>query len=303
MVWFVLLWSQPTQAQSAPSASPLEVSLEIETSTALLGEPVYATVRLTNRGREPVMVPRFLDPQLGNLQINVSSQERARFIFVPLFVSDPVQAKRKLNPGEEIAASFPIFYGALGWTFPKSDTYHISAVLRNSAQLPGKRAQSRPMRLTVADDNTGATLMGHTRAAEEAAKFLLWQRGDHLQDGQALLSDFMKRYPDSLLTDYIRVALGHNFSRDFRNYAVGRIRPADCEAALAYLRPVHTERLPALLQVQQRLDEARCLVKQSKTTEAVETMRQAHHVAEGRPEMQLLFQQAARLEPTLSRLP
>lgn len=136
-----------------------------------------------------------------------------------------------------------------------------------------------------------------------AGKFLLWQRGDHLEHGQTLLADVLKAHPDSPVADYARLALGHNLSRDVRNYALGRIRPADCETALTYLRKGRPDRLPALLQVQKHLDETRCLPNLSQATQAAEALKRAKQAGGERPEFRLLFQQAVRLVPALQETP
>lgn len=128
-------------------------------------------------------------------------------------------------PGEEIAAAFPIFYGALGWTFDRPGTYRVTAEYRHPSRAHGEPVRSVPVAVTVAGEaGIGALLMTGTSASEEAGKFLLWQRGDQLQAGQALVSDLFKTYPDSPLADYALLALGRNLSRSFRNYAAGRIR-------------------------------------------------------------------------------
>lgn len=292
-------------AQDRPGSASLELKLEIGKTTLVFGEPVYATVRLINTGQAPVKVSRLLDPQTGGVHIEVASPSRPRFIYLPLFVSDAVETRASaLAPGEEIAAAFPIFYGALGWTFHRPETYGIVAGYGYSSGAQHVLVQSNPVSVAVVDEGgAGSLLMGGTPASEEAGKFLLWQRGDHLEAGQALLTDLLKTFPDSPVADYARLAFGRNLSRSFRNYAVGRIRPADCEAALEYFRKVRTDRLPALLQVQQHLDEARCLTRLSKPDQAEASLKQAKQADGDRPEFRRLFQQAVRLEPALMRAP
>ncbi len=303
-ILLMVLFSPPAFAQDSHSGESLELTLEIDKTTLVLGEPVYASVRLTNRGSAPVQVSKLLDPQLGNVHIIVSSPQRPRVVYLPLFVSDAAHARTTLAPGETVAAAFPIFYGSLGWTFPRPASYRVTAEYRSSGQAAPAPASSRPVSLTIADDGgVGTLLLNGTPASEEAGKFLLWQRGDHLQHGQTLLADVLKTHPDSPVAEYARLALGHNLSRDFRNYAVGRIRPADCETALTYLQKVRADQLPALLQVQAYLDEARCLATLSQATQASEALARAKQAAGERPEFQLLFQQAGRLEPSLQRTP
>lgn len=291
-------------AQDRPGSASLELKLEIGKTTLVLGEPVYATVRLVNTAQAPVEVSRLLDPQTGHVHIEVASPSRPRFIYLPLFSSDAVHARTSLAPGEDITATFPIFYGALGWTFHRPETYGIVAGYRYSIGAQHVLVQSNPVSVTVVDEGgPGSLLMSGAPASEEAGKFLLWQRGDHLEAGQSLLTDLFQTFPDSPVADYARLAFGRNLSRSFRNYAVGRVRPADCESALTYLRQVRTDRLPALLQVQRHLDEARCLARLAKPDEAGEALKQAKQAGGDRPEFRLLFQQAARLEPALKRAP
>jgi hypothetical protein len=300
----LMLLSAHGLAQERPGATSLELKLEVGKSTLVLGEPVYATVRLSNVGAAPVEVAKLLDPQTGDVHIEVASSSRPRFVYLPLFFSDTVQARTSLAQGEEIAAAFPIFYGALGWTFHRPETYGIIAGYRSSRGAHQVRVQSNPVSVTVVDEGgPGSLLMNGTSVGEEAGKFLLWQHGDHLEAGQALLTDLLKTFPGSPVADYTLLAFGRNLSRSFRNYAVGRIRPPDCEAALAYFRKVRSERLPVLLQVQQYLDEARCLARLSKPAQAGEALKRAEQLGGDRPEFRLLFEQAIRLEPALKQTP
>jgi hypothetical protein len=116
-----------------------------------------------------------------------------------------------------------------------------------------------------------------------------------------LLKRLQQQHPDSPVIEYVRLAFGRNLSRAFRNYAIGRIRPIDCEAALPYLQQVRSERIPAYLQIQRHLDEARCLAVLSRPALADVEMRRAQALAGDRPEFRLLLQQAARLEPALQQ--
>lgn len=299
----LLLSSGPGFAQKVSGPAVVEVRLEIEKPGVVLGEPVYATVRLRNVGKMPVDVPTLLDPQTGVIHIEVSSSSRPRFVFLPLFYADTLRARTALAPGDEIAAAFPIFYGALGWTFDRSGDYRVSVEYRTPSAEQVRLVPASPVAVTVADvGEAGALLVTPGSASEEAGKFLLWQRGDQLHAGQALLTDLLRRYPDSPLADYARLAFGRNLSRSFRNYATGKVRPADCEPALNAFQKVRSDRLPALLQIQQRLDEARCYVTLSQPAQAQESIKKAEQVADDRPEFRLLFQQAIRLEPTLDTM-
>jgi hypothetical protein len=56
-----------------------------------------------------------------------------------------------------------------------------------------------------------------------------------------------------------------------------------------------------MLQIQQRLDEARCYSKLSQPVQARESMTRAEQLGADHPEFGLLFQQAVRLEPALGK--
>ncbi len=287
-------------AQEPLGSATLQLTLAIGQSALSLGEPVYAILRLVNVGERSVEVFKLLDPQTGAIQIEVSSSNRPRFVFLPLFYADAVHTRTALAPGEAVVAIVPIFYGALGWTFDRPGTYRVTAEYRPQGTPRKDRIRSPAVSVTVTDEHgVGASLLTGSSAGEEAAKFLLWQRGDQLQAGQALLTGLLTQHSESPLADYALLAFGRNLSRSFRNYAVGKIREADCESALTYFQRIRSDRLSDFLQIQQRLDEARCLIRLSRPAEARASMERAEQLRDGRPEYTLLFQQAIRLEPAL----
>jgi hypothetical protein len=180
----------------------------------------------------------------------------------------------------------------------------VTAGYRDSTRTHNKALRSNGVIVSVADESgLGAFLMNDSSASDEAGKFLLWQRGDHLQAGHTLLTNLLKPFPNSPVADYVLLAFGRNLSRSFRNYAIGRIRQPDCAAALAYFQKVRSDRLPTFLQIQKNLDEARCLIKMSQPNQAGESMNRAEQLGGGRHEFRPLFQQAMRLEPALKQTP
>jgi hypothetical protein len=279
------LVSRDALAQEHPAGASLELTLEVEKTRLALGEPVYVTVRLRNTGATPVEAPKVLDPQTGVVQIEVARTSRPRLVFLPLFYADTIDALKRLSPGEEVAAVFPIFYGGQGWTFREPGTYRTVAI-------------------EITEGNGAVDfLMRDSPAGDEAGKFLLWQRGDHLRDGIADLQNLIDTFPNSPVSEYALLALGRNLSRGFRNYSIGRVRPPDCAAALDYLERVRTERLPTFLQIQNNLDQARCLMRLDQPVPARALVDRAEQLGGDRAEFRLLFQQALRLEPALKHAP
>jgi hypothetical protein len=225
-------------------------------------------------------------------------------VFLPLFYADAGGDRKLLAPGEDIAAVVPIFYGGQGWTFRRPETYSITASYRGSAQRRNESLRSNRVTVAVAPENeAGAFLMNDSPASDEAGKFLLWQRGDHLHAGLGRLTNLLSTFPDSPVADYVLLALGRNLSRSFRNYAIGRVRQPDYAAALEYLQKVRTDRLPTFLQIQKNLDEARCLIGLGRQTQAREFVNRAEQLAGERSEYRPLLQQAVRLQPALKQTP
>ncbi|BCA56458.1 hypothetical protein W02_35980 [Nitrospira sp. KM1] len=297
-----MLFAGHGQAQESTGSASLELRLELQKTALVLGEPAYATIHIKNVGANPAEVNKILDPQTGAVHIELSSAGTPRLSFLPLFYADTVDPRMALEPGEEVAAAFPIFYGALGWSLTRPDTYHVSAWYGGSRKSSNQILRSNMVAVTVSEEGgIGASLMDDGQSSQEAGKFLLWQRGDHLQAGQRLLTDLIAKHPDSPVSDYALLAFGRNLSRDFRNYAAGQVRQADCRSALEYFHRVKADRLPVFLQIQLQLDEARCRIKMDEPSEAGKAFEQAERLSGNRREYSLLFDQAVRLEPGLKQ--
>ena len=271
----------------------VELILETDKARVVLSEPVYLTVRLRNVGTVPVEAAELLDPQTGVVSINVVSPAGTSRGFLPLLYSDVTIPSRRLRPNDEIAAVFPVFFGSLGWTFPQPGKYRLSASYgSNQGEASHKLVSNQLSMVVTSGDEAGSLLIDDSNESFEAGKFLLWQQGDHLKAGLARLQRILATYPESVLADYIRFALGRNFSRSFRDYSRGRVRAPDCHAALSYLEDIKADVLPRYLQILQALAQARCHALQGSQEEAERFLKHAEALGEGRPEFRLVLERA-----------
>ncbi len=248
-------------SQAIHEIESLSLSLETEMNEYDLGEPVYLTVRLSNRGRTPVRVQDSLHPSDGLVHIAVVRPDGSQAGFIPLSIVDIDQQLVELAPGAEIAATFPVFYGGLGWTLRTPGIYSFAA----GYEAPVERAErislrSESLSITVRSDNTeaGEFLMAEGTASDEAGKFLTWNGGDHLTEGIARLQSLIERFPASPVSAHASFALGKSLSDAFMDYSEGRVREPECGRALEYLQQVRVDRVPGYLKIQTGLAQARC---------------------------------------------
>ena len=208
-----------------------------------------------------------------------------------------------MDPGAALTETFPIFYGGQGWTFDAVGTYELTARYRLDGGNEVRHVVSEPVRITVIDGGPASRLLLESvKDTREAGRFLLWQAGDHLRRGTALLKELIERHPNTQLAEYAELAFAESLSRDFRDYSIGRVRQADCDRALERFGKVREDVPPAYLRVQKQLSEARCLIKTGRQQEAAQRVSTAKKLAASRPDMRRLFDAASMLEPTMKTL-
>jgi hypothetical protein len=280
-------------------AETLDLRVGLERDTALVGEPVYLTLRLTNTGPREISVIGSLDPSDGGIDILVTPSDGKPAIFVPLSETDnDVGLFKTLRPGETIGAVVPVFFGANGWTFSVPGRYRIEAHYHTPAddgRMMETASAPLDLRVEATPDGSGAFLIGKGEAhAVDAGKFLLWQAGDHLTEGQAHLRATLERWPGSPLSHAIHSAFGNSYGKRFANYLEKAVRPPDCRRAMDHLQRVSDDRIPEFLRVQNAITRARCAVLEGEPGAAAEHTAALKQLMGDRPEYRQLV---LRLEP------
>jgi hypothetical protein len=275
----MLAASSPSRAQDAQS--PLRITLDTGKRDFELGEPVYATVTVTNAGSVPTAVFPNLYPEVGVVGIEIAFAGEAPEPFVPLAVDDVETTTQELAPGASLSVVFPIFYGAKGWTFARPGAYTLHATY---AHARTGSALSEPVTIQVRPGTgAGSFLLAEGPAGDEAGRFLLWQAGDHLRRGIARLETLIERYPDSVPADHARLALGKSLSEAFRDYSIDRVRPPDYARALELVGPIEVARLAPYPTLQVDLIEARAYSGLGQDDRATAAARRAVEAVRARP--------------------
>jgi hypothetical protein len=218
---------------------PLTNEIEFKIKTGMeeyrLGEPVIVYMELINSGSEPVEVLKKLEPEVGIVKFFIKKQNEET-IFRPYMVVDSLPEKVSLKPGSRISGSAKIFYGGKGWTFNSPGNYQIKATYSGIVKYPDKAIESNTVEVNITGPSSEEEkdevnlIMG-----DEQGLFLLFQGGDHLSKGMKNLEELTKKYPQSELAAYADIALGINYSKDFKNFQKREVRKADKEKSLEYL--------------------------------------------------------------------
>ncbi len=293
----MMLFIGDITANAQNASALLQLTLQADKAKFVLGEPVYLTIRLRNTGTTTLTVYKQLRPEEGMVHIEITAPDGRGIGFAPLTMLDVDTPIEDLGRGAEVSAVFPVFYGANGWTFRQPGDYTLQAVYHAGAQNKTDALRSNSLTITITPGGAaGEFLFELEEASHEAGKFLLWQSGDHLRKGIARLESLLDQFPDSLLADYVQLALGINLSRSFTNYAAKSVRPPDYGAALAHLQKVRENQLPSYLKVQRRLAQARCYVRLGKHREARVLLRQTRSLIGERSEFRVFLKQLDRLD-------
>ena len=276
--------SNARPSASSTSGSGLELSTRPLKSAVEFGEPVYLALQLTNSGKESRKIVGDLRPGEGLMEITIATNDEKAVIFAPLSESD-FETTFMLEPGQTIGSSFPIFFGANGWSFKEPGKYQVSTRL----QVPGNGSfqyfDSKPVEFEVTASGAGHLLFeSDINTSFETGKFLLWRSGDQLKKGMSHLQAVMKKAPDSILVSYISAAFANNLSEPFSNYLAGEVRPANCSQADKYRSQIKYNELPANLLIEDAMSRANCYAKVKKWDATLSELDRGLDIAGTNPE-------------------
>lgn len=299
-----LCWIAVTATPAAGQAGPgdLSLSLDIGKSEVLVGEPIYATLTLANRGNGPVPVFPDLYPEVEVGAIEIRRGDAAE-LFRPTAVDDVETQVQDLPAGQSVAATFPIFFGAQGWVFTEAGTYVLTGLYTHPTAGPDGQLRSPAVTLKVADGGpAGALLTDGKAGSRDAGLFMHWEGGDHLRRGIALLETLIESYPKALQTNYARLSLGLSLSRSFRDYSIGKVRKPDYERARRFLAPIDDARLQPVTGLRKALGDARIAFALNDRGQAQKAAERARAIVQERPALSGQIDEAIQVAPDLEPL-
>lgn len=297
---WLLAAALPAAAQAPASA--LKLTLDIGKPQVEVGEPVYATLTLTNTSKRSQPAFPDLYPEVGVGAVAVSYQGRSA-LYVPIGVDDVETQVSELAPGQSVSATFAIFYGAAGWTFPAPGSYQLTGHYRHPSLGETQELRSAPVTLNVASGGpAGSLLTEDSKAGDEAGLYMLWEGGDHLRRGIAQLEMLIERYPEQIQADYARLALGLSLSRGFRDYSIGKVRPPDYQRSRALLSRLGRAPLQPFSALQLNLALARIGLALDDAQAAQASADRASGIVQERPAFADRLDLAIEVEPRLGPL-
>lgn len=290
--------SKPATVIPAPE-NVLMLSVTTEREKYMVGEPVYAAIRLGNVSQQPQRVLTSLNPEDGAVELEIASPGGERRKFVPLVETDQdATIFGELKPGAVLGNVVPLFFGGNGWTFAKPGRYTITAYYH----LPvGKgvvhETRSQPVVVEIQPSEEGAWLIGERGPQTvEVGKFLTWQKGDHLEKGQAKLRELTDRYSGSALASYAHAAFARNWGDAFMHYGKREVRPPNCELAQQHLSKIRDNDVTEYIRYQGALTAARCMARAKNADGTRRYLEIAKKITGDRPEYRGLAAPLAQIE-------
>lgn len=301
LVSVLSIFAMSNMAAYAAGNDSLSLTISTGKSSYSLGEPVYLSVSLQNATKQAVKV-QYPNLEDGTLKIRITLPGGATLNFVPLAVVDSDgETMLSLEPGKALSDSFPIFFGGLAWSFKEPGNYNIVAVYTQNIGNKYK-VQSNILNKSIVNENGPAKMvLRNDSIGMETGKFLVWQSGDHLRKGIANLQNIIDKFPKSAIATHARLTLAENLSRNFKDFSVQRVRPADCTAALKYINQMNTKKLVSRQKAQILLIQSRCLIQDRNISQTKLKLNEINALLEKNPALRGMRAQVARLNNALKK--
>lgn len=284
-------------AGEAAAQARLELRLAAPESVPL-GAPLAIRVELVNRGTAPATVFRHLAPEFDAVRYTVSGPGRDG-PFLPWAIKEPAEPMTELAPGAALVEEVDLFYGGDGWLLREPGRYVIGATYAGSLD-------AAPVVVTVAEPRDAAEREAARAILDEpeAGRFLLLRGGEHLGAGREAVQRVAALAPETAVGAAANLALALERLRPARDFATGRVRPADPVAALGFLDRVDERALGVGGLLEARLARAKVLRRLDRVVEAAAIERELPTVVQQRfPGLSPELLRERLVPQTLRRLP
>ncbi len=262
----------------------IKIELSAEKTTFLLGEPVVVLVKVTNTANSPLMIPVGLEAECDMLHYEITNPDGKTTPYSPMYVVD-TDKRIILNKNESAYGAARLFYGGNGYTFTKPGTYKVQARFKDVQSNALAVKISAPQ--NDAEREQAALILDNA----EVGLFLMLEGGDELMEAHKALATLEEKYPQSLLTAYVKFAQGKNLSVPARNFVSKKPRDANLTKAIEILQSVKDAPLQMYYRVKAATTLSTCYQKTGRKEDARKTL-------EG---MQKLLTNQKRLAPYFSR--
>jgi endonuclease/exonuclease/phosphatase family metal-dependent hydrolase len=214
-----------------------------------LGEPVFLSLSVTNRGSDAAHVPASLHPNEGYVRLTVRTPTGRIIRYRPPVRMCKQSSLFHLPPGESMPGfdSIPLFLSADGPIFTEPGIYQIAAELtgvdgaknvfspptRLMVKPPDRATEAFAYRLWDNSDALKALYLGHPLVSRDG-----WSRLEEEAAGAGLAQD-------NTTESFINYVAGHGWLTPFATPGTNREKGANPEKAAERFRRVNPEGLPA----------------------------------------------------------
>jgi len=256
----------------------IKLNITAEKTEFLLGEPVIVYVTLTNTGNEPIRVSPEVAPEKDTYVYFITDPAGSTKRFGPVYVTEPDEIKT-LAKNESVGGAARIFYGGQGYYFTEPGEYKV--VVRYD------EADSPPLMLSILEPRDEAEreqanlILDHP----EVGLFLMLEGGDELADAHAQMETLNQKYPNSLLTAYVRYAQAKNYSVPARNFVIKKPRDADYQKAIEIFDTLKDKEIQLFYKVRSVNALSACLDKTGRKDEAKKVLEEFKSTLEAKKDM------------------